>query len=196
MAKRFTRDSEEKKQAIHDSFQELLGTNGYDRVTMRQIAEKAGISVGIIYHYFPEGKASIAASLYELNLLNTLDINNYIGYRKENLREQITRHLQLHKENRELYRAFDSAIYANKDLFAGTKRKRDQVLREQLDSPERLEEIKRVYATIDSIIHRHLFVEPLFNDDDSLIDYLTVIAEAAVHAETTGISHGRPTGNL
>ena len=193
MAKRFTRDSEEKKQAIHDSFQELLGTNGYDRVTMRQIAEKAGISVGIIYHYFPEGKASIAASLYELNLLNTLDINNYIGYRKENLREQITRHLQLHKENRELYRTFDSAIYANKDLFAGTKRKRDQILREQLDSPERLEEINRVYATIDSIIHRHLFVEPLFNDDDSLIDYLTVIAEAAVHAETTGISHGRPT---
>ena len=193
MAKRFTRDSEEKKQAIHDSFQELLGTNGYDRVTMRQIADKAGISVGIIYHYFPEGKASIAASLYELNLLNTLDINNYIGYRKENLREQITRHLQLHKENRELYRTFDSAIYANKDLFAGTKRKRDQILREQLDSPERLEEINRVYATIDSIIHRHLFVEPLFNDDDSLIDYLTVIAEAAVHAETTGISHGRPT---
>lgn len=186
MAKRFTRDSEEKKQAIHDSFQELVETNGYDRVTMRQIAEKAGISVGIIYHYFPEGKASIAASLYELNLMYTLDINNYIGYKTENLREQITRHLELHKEHSELYRAFDSAIYANKDLFTGTKRRRDQILREQLDAPERLEEINRVYVTIDSIIHRHLFVEPLFKDDESLIDYLTIIAEAAVHANITG----------
>ena len=180
MAKRFKRDSEEKKQAIYSSFQELLEIKGYDSVTIRQIAEKASISVGIIYHYFPEGKASIAASLYELNLMNTLDINNYIGYRKENLREQITRHLQLHKENRELYRAFDSAIYAKKDLFAGTKRKRDQILREQLDSPERLEKINRVYATIDSIIHRHLFVEPLFKNDESLIAYLSIIAEATM----------------
>ena len=178
MDKRFTRDTQQKIQAIYNAFTELVNQNGYENLTTRQIAKKADISVGTIYHYFKEGKPAIAASLYEKNLLDTLDIKNFTGYSYEELRSQITRHLKLHKENKELYRAFDQAIYSHSDIFANTKRKRDQVLSEQLgEHVHKLRDIMRIYITVDAIIHRQLFVEPLFESDAELIEYLVMIAE-------------------
>ena len=181
MEKRFTRDSKQKIQSIFTSFQGLVNEIGYNKLTTRLIAEKAQISVGTIYHYFREGKASIAAGLYERNIIETLDIHKMMGYSYDELKTQVTKHLQLHTENKELYRAFDQAIYSNNDIFTGIKRKRAHILSEQLGenvSPG-ISDIMRVYITVDSIIHRHLFVEPLFESEDELIEYLTILAEAA-----------------
>jgi AcrR family transcriptional regulator len=182
MAKRFTRDSDQKIQSIYQAFQELVNESGYDSLTTRKVASKAQISVGTVYHYFPEGKAAIAAGLYERNLLETIDINDYVGHSRVGLRDQITRHLRLHTKNKELYRAFDVAIYTDTDLFDGIKKKRNEVLGDQLGSDAPLlNDILRVYAIIDSIIHRHLFVEPLFNSEEELIDHLVVIADASIN---------------
>ena len=181
MEKRFTRDREQKIQSIYEAFQELVNKAGYDSLTTRKVAKKAKISVGTVYNYFPEGKTSIASGLYEKNLLETIDIKNFIGYTREGLRDQITRHLRLHIEDLELYRAFDLAIYTNKDLFDGIKKKRDELLMEQLGGKtQRLDQILLVYTTVDSIIHKHLFVEPLFVSEDDLIDYLVLIAESSI----------------
>lgn len=179
MEKRFTRDSEQKIQSIYKAFTELINDKGYENLTARQIAERANISVGTIYHYFRKGKPAIAAALYEKNLLETLDIKNITGYQTHDLKNQIKRHLELHKQNKELYRAFDQAIYSHSDIFRGVKRKRDQVLSQQLgdSDPRKLMDIMRVYLTVDAIIHKHLFVEPLFESDTELVKYLTKIAE-------------------
>ncbi|MCW4050482.1 MAG: TetR/AcrR family transcriptional regulator [Candidatus Bathyarchaeota archaeon] len=181
MDKRFTRDSDQKIRSIYKAFTELVNENGYENLTTRHIAKRADISVGTIYHYFSEGKPAIAASLYEKNLLETLDIETFTGYNNDDLRSQITLHLQLHKENQELYRAFDQAIYSHRDIFGCTKRKRDEILSEQLGEQEahRLQDIMRVYSTVDAVIHRHLFVEPMFESDTELIEYLTIVAQAA-----------------
>lgn len=48
MSKRFQRDKDRKIADIQSAFTELINTTGYDKVTIRQIAKKAGISVGII----------------------------------------------------------------------------------------------------------------------------------------------------
>ena len=179
MEKRYTRDSEQKIQSIYTAFIELINVTGYENLTARQIAERAQISVGTIYHYFSKGKPAIAAALYEKNLLETLNINSITGYQYDDLETQIKRHLELHKQNKELYRAFDQAIYSHSDFFSGVKRKRDQVLSEQLgdSDPSKLQDIMLVYLTVDAIIHKHLFVEPLFESDTELVEYLTKIAE-------------------
>jgi len=181
MDKRFTRDSTQKIQAIYKAFTELVNEEGYENLTARKIAERAHISVGTIYHYFNEGKPAIAAALYEKNLVETLDIQNLTGYSLKNIRQQVTRHLQLHKQNKELYRAFDQAIYSHSDIFKGTKRKREKILSEQLGDrdTERIQDIMRVYNTVDAVIHRHLYVEPLFESDKELVDYLVLIAESS-----------------
>ncbi|MHA2231228.1 MAG: TetR/AcrR family transcriptional regulator [Candidatus Hodarchaeales archaeon] len=37
------------------AFKDLVNRNGYDKLSTRHIVKAAGISVGIIYHYFPAG---------------------------------------------------------------------------------------------------------------------------------------------
>ena len=182
MDKRFTRDSDQKIQSIYKAFTELINEEGYDNLTARKIAQRADISVGTIYHYFNEGKPAIAAALYEKNLQETLDIENLKGHSLTIIRQKVTRHLQLHQQNKELYRAFDQAIYSHSYIFKGAKRKREEILAEQLGypDPERIQGIMRVYGTVDAIIHRHLFVEPMFESDNDLLDYLTLLAESAV----------------
>lgn len=179
MDKSFTRDTQQKIQSIHKAFTELINETGYENLTTRQIAKRAGISVGIIYHYFKEGKPAIAASLYEENLLNTINISLITGYRNPDHRAQATRHLELHQQNKELYRAFDQASLSHSDVFSGLKRKRDHVLSEHLGDDVSLDDILRVYVTIDAVIHRHMYVEPLFDSDEKLIEYLSAIAETA-----------------
>jgi AcrR family transcriptional regulator len=43
---------------------QLIATRGYEETTLRDIAEKAGVSVGLLYRYFP-GKQAIVIALYD-----------------------------------------------------------------------------------------------------------------------------------
>jgi len=179
MDKRFTRDSQQKIQSIYTAFTELVNEHGYENLTARQIAKRANISVGTIYNYFKEGKPAIAAALYEKNLLETLNIKNIIGYKNPDLKTQVTSHFEFHKQNKELYRAFDQAIYAHSEVFSRLKRKRDEILSQELNDAVLLQATLRVYVTVDALIHRHLFVEPLFDSEEKLIEYLKTLAETA-----------------
>lgn len=42
----------------------LIGERGYQATTLRDVADRAGVSVGLLYRYFP-GKRSIVLALYE-----------------------------------------------------------------------------------------------------------------------------------
>lgn len=87
----------------------LIETRGYDKVTIRDIAETAGVSIGLIYKYFPGGKFDILKGLSyryidELFLINqpeTVDFNNFPVYVKEVL-----------KKMQKLYKEWDSLIKA------------------------------------------------------------------------------------
>jgi AcrR family transcriptional regulator len=56
--------SEETGRRILDSALELFRRDGFDAVTMRQIAEAAGVATGAAYYYFPS-KEAIVMALYE-----------------------------------------------------------------------------------------------------------------------------------
>ena len=172
--KRYSRNIEQKKELIFKAFMELVNEVGYERLTTRNIAKRANISIGTVYHHFGEGKAAIAAGLYERNLSRQMD------YLKTDIRTQITEHLKLHKEYKELYRAFDQAIYAREDIFRDIKRKRDDALSIELEGMEiSLRTFTRINATLDAIVHRHLFIESMFDTDDELIEYLLAITGVA-----------------
>ena len=128
--KRYTRNVEEKIELIFNAFTELANEVGYERLTTRKIAKRAGVSIGTVYHHFKEGKAAIAAGLFERNLSSQME------YIQTDLRTQITRHLELHREYKELYRAFDQAIYAREDIFKPIKQKRDDAISEHLEGAE------------------------------------------------------------
>lgn len=54
-----TRNKEAKINAIVDATLEQVTAIGYEKVTIRDIAEAANVSVGLIYKYFPGGKFDI-----------------------------------------------------------------------------------------------------------------------------------------
>jgi AcrR family transcriptional regulator len=55
---------EESRRAIVEHALRLFGANGYDRTSMKAIAEAAGMSPGLIYHYF-ESKERLLHALFE-----------------------------------------------------------------------------------------------------------------------------------
>ena len=176
--KRYTRNIEQKKELIFSAFTELANEVGYERLTTRNIAKRAGISIGTVYHHFKEGKAAIAAGLFERNLERQME------YLKADIRSQITQHLELHREYKELYRAFDQAIYAREDIFRSIRQRRDDAVSEALNGSEvSVGTFMRINATVDAIVHRHLFIEPMFETDGELVEYLVAIAEAAYRYE-------------
>lgn len=57
MTKYFERLSEEKKKKIIDACLEEFGNNGYEKASTNAIVKKAGISKGLLFHYFGSKKA-------------------------------------------------------------------------------------------------------------------------------------------
>jgi AcrR family transcriptional regulator len=181
----YRRNKDQKIADIKKGFTEVINQQGYDKTTIRQIAEKAETSVGIIYRYFPEGKPSIAASIYEDNLRGTLLPYGFQeGY--ESVEEQLQSHLNTHRENVELYKAFDQAILANHDVFVSIKRDRKEIMREYATKKGFLEENVDQwlinYNVIDAVIHRHLYIDTICDSDDKLINILHSIYDAVTNS--------------
>ncbi len=57
-------DHDERRALILDRCFELFAARGYGSVRMRQVAKETGISIGALYHYFPD-KESIGRQLFE-----------------------------------------------------------------------------------------------------------------------------------
>ncbi len=55
---------EQTRQAITSAALELFGNRGYAQTTISAIAQKAGISKGLIYHYF-DGKETILRGIFD-----------------------------------------------------------------------------------------------------------------------------------
>jgi AcrR family transcriptional regulator len=66
--------------AIVDSAMTLFAQQGYAHTTTRQIADRAGISAGLMYHYF-DGKESLLQAVFEncMEILSTAFSEAYRG---------------------------------------------------------------------------------------------------------------------
>ena len=177
------RDKDEKIKLIYESFSRLVEREGYEKVTTRKIAEDAGISVGIIYHYFTEGKPEIAAGFWEESLNIMMDPIPILTGSENDIKREIELHLDNHQKNEAMYRAFDQAILEKKDLFEGLKHSRADLIGSKINvyfsdkSPSQLEELTdkymKIYGLVDAIVHRHLFQTPFANSDEELVDTLS-----------------------
>lgn len=64
-----------RNQLLTESF-ELFAEIGYGKITMRQLAQKLGISTGTLYHYFPSKEAMFLQLVEELA---QRDITNFLS---------------------------------------------------------------------------------------------------------------------
>jgi len=59
-----TSRAEATREHILDTAIRLFRRNGFDETTMREVAKKAGVALGLAYHYFP-GKEALVMAYYE-----------------------------------------------------------------------------------------------------------------------------------
>ena len=89
--KSVTRDKAGKISSILDATRALMEVTGYYDVTMRDIARWAGVSVGLIYKYFPGGKFDIIKCIGSRRVADqllikqpeTIDFDDFPGYMRE-----------------------------------------------------------------------------------------------------------------
>ena len=55
--------TDERREQLLSTGVELLGRRGHDEVSIEEIAEAAGVSKGLLYHYFPTKKDFVLAAL-------------------------------------------------------------------------------------------------------------------------------------
>lgn len=123
--KSIIRDKEAKIRAILDATHTLIGTKGYDKVTIKDIAASAGVSVGLIYLYFPNGKLDIVKEIpsrnvekYLIKQPETIDFNDFPGY----MRAVIKNMQQSTKENSALVKASISAALHDSGIAEGFRK--------------------------------------------------------------------------
>lgn len=174
---KFTRDKETKIETIITSFAELVRRKGYADVTIRDIAEKAGVSLGTIYRYFSSGKPELASKLYERFLIE-ITPTDIDPDDPQTLEEEIRRHIRVHRENVGLYRAFDSAVLEARDLFEGTKERRLEVLEGRYGDEGKARRVSFCYGVVDAVVHRHIFIESLAESDEALVRLLVSMVSA------------------
>ena len=59
-----TSQGHQARQRLYDTAIRMIGERGYEATTMRDIADAAGVSVGLLYRYFPS-KRAVVLTLYD-----------------------------------------------------------------------------------------------------------------------------------
>ena len=123
---------EETREQILDSAFELFAQNGFENTSIRQIAEKAGISKGLIYHYFSSKKELLEAIFFGIieETKHLLEVEEDVPA-EDQLRSILENTFHFLKEHREFSRLIIS-LGLQEEAIANLKPKIRQVKTAQL----------------------------------------------------------------
>lgn len=101
VAKRVRLDVDERRSQLVVLAIEEFGSRPYDEVSIDAIAEKAGISKGLVYHYFPTKRALYIACVREgaTRIVQSIEAHPIEGSPFEQLRTAIDRYLGAVREH-------------------------------------------------------------------------------------------------
>jgi len=188
--KKFTRNKQEKIDKIFDIFFDLVLKKGYDKTSTNNVAEAAGLSIGTVYRYFPEGKKDIIKKYFEISVETTMEIEDFKNLEPNDIpsafRGFISNLLRNNYANKGYNLAFRSAILSDPNLLkAHNKRVLDiskgfvKILRKSNEFFKSREEQRLIrgfvfiYNLSNAIIYQHIFFMKFFEKDEDLIDYLS-----------------------
>ena len=128
-----------RKQLLTESF-ELFAEIGYGKITMRQLAQKLGISTGTLYHYFPSKEAMFIQLVEELA---QRDISNFLIQAESvppDIRSRVRAILDFTQENRD---------YFSKQLTIGMDYYQQQVSKADVSKEDLSQSYIAIYEQLD-----------------------------------------------
>ncbi|MFW9787537.1 MAG: TetR/AcrR family transcriptional regulator [Candidatus Thorarchaeota archaeon] len=185
--KKFTRDKDAKIEDIIETMIDIIREKGLHRASVRDIPERADVSIGTVYRYFPKGKVDIffeimrrnMRSITDLELPETLDyagflkvwssiIDNAIEVRRSNLfvQELVSPQLSKGQETMQEITKITSNFY--NDLAQRFKRVSELKGCSEADIFRR---IALLFHILDRVINTHIKF-PVFSNDIELRNYL------------------------
>ncbi|MFX1367223.1 MAG: TetR/AcrR family transcriptional regulator [Promethearchaeota archaeon] len=192
--KKFTRDKDAKIEEIIETMIEIVREKGLHRASVRDIPEKADVSTGTVYRYFPRGKVDIFLEIMQRNMRSITDLDlpetlNYAGFlkvwssiieraievRRSNLfvRELVSAQLNEGQETFKEITRITSKFYND---LAQRFRKVSQL--KGCSEAELYRKIALTFHVIDGVINTHIKF-PIFSNDTELGDYLLRIVEVS-----------------
>jgi len=188
--KKNERDKKAKIQRIILSTKILIEDRGYNMVSIRDIAKKAEVSIGLIYKYFPKGKFDILKQMssqyidggFMMKQPDKIDFTDFPGY----IREVNQNMLELHKKNSKLVKAITIAALMEDSILEDIKmfNAEEYVIIPEFFSkftgvdipPKDYVKILTEWSlTIKSLIFYFNTFPTIFNDDESFLDILVDI---------------------
>ncbi len=188
--KKFTRNKQEKIEKIYDVFFDLVLKRGYDKTSTNNVAEAAGLSIGTVYRYFPEGKKDIIRKYFEKSVETTMEIEDFKNLDPNNIpsafRGFISNLLRNNYASKGYSLAFRSAILSDHNLldahnkrvfdiskgFAKTLMKSNEFFKSR-EEERLIRGFIFIYNLSNAIIYHHIFFMKFFEKDEDLIDYLS-----------------------
>ncbi len=166
----------------------LIVKNGYSAISSRRIAKESKISVGTLYHHFPNGKLSI---LYEIifsygnEFIKNFDISKVGQLNNPEIgKAYLFKYLERHRKFAPLINGFEIEILTNKDalkdlekLMQSEKNRLDTFLKNiflkfypNIKEPEKTFFIISRICT--SLIHTQVILDNFYGTDEEFVDIL------------------------
>jgi AcrR family transcriptional regulator len=188
--KKKARNKEATIKKIYEIFFKLVLEEGFHKASTNKIAKEAKISIGTLYHHFPEGKKEIIRKYFENSVETSFNLEEFKKFNMSNIasvfRQFALNILRNHKENKAYNIAFRSAILSDESLAQAHKERVVEIstgiVKELQETSEffKSREKKRlirsfvfIYNIINAIIYHHTVFMDLFQNDDDLIDYVS-----------------------
>jgi len=188
--KKKARNKEATIKKIYDIFFKLVLEEGFHKASTNKIAKEAKISIGTLYHHFPEGKKGIIRKYFENSVETSFNLEEFKKFNMSNIasvfRQFALNVLRNHKENKAYNIAFRSAILSDESLAQAHKERVVEIstgiVKELQETSEffKSREKKRlirsfvfIYNIINAIIYHHIVFMDLFQNDEDLIDYIS-----------------------
>ncbi|MFX1322341.1 MAG: TetR/AcrR family transcriptional regulator [Promethearchaeota archaeon] len=178
----------EGKEKILKVAEELIVKNGYNTISARKIARDAKMSIGTLYHHFPNGKLSILYEIilsYRNEFLEDFDFSKIEQFdNPEIAKDYLITIIEQHRKFAPLIKGFEVELLTNKKLLVDLdnliksqeirfeKFFTDIILRfyPDIKEPEKtFSIITRIFTTI---IHTHVIFENFYGTDDDLVEIL------------------------
>ncbi len=188
--KKKARNKEATIKKIYDIFFKLVLEEGFHKASTNKIAKEANISIGTLYHHFPDGKKGIIRKYFENSVETSFNLEEFKKLNMSNIasvfRQFVLNVLRNHKENKAYNIAFRSAILSDESLAQAQNERVVEIstglVSELQETSEffKSREKKRlirsfvfIYNIINAIIYHHIVFMDLFQNDEDLIDYVS-----------------------
>ena len=122
---------DERRGAILEAVFAIVDTEGTHQVSIRRVAEQAGVSVGRVQHYFPTKDDLLTAAFTAINDLGATRVQARLADSPEPAVVLLTELIPATDEDRRLFRvaqAFETHALTNPDLAARLRQDYDQLI--------------------------------------------------------------------